>query len=176
VTVIALVLSWLVSVYFVPYLGTLLLKAAAPCGGRGRGAAPSCSTALLQHVSSPGELVRAAPLDHHWRHLGDLCAGHCGHGRCSSSSSPIPAGPRFWWTSGIPEGTSFAANEEVTKRVEERLMAGAGRADGQHLGGLGRAALLPAAGPGVPQTNVSQFIIVPKDLKVREALRIKLPA
>jgi multidrug efflux pump len=27
VTVIALVLSWLVSVYFVPYLGTLLLKA-----------------------------------------------------------------------------------------------------------------------------------------------------
>jgi multidrug efflux pump len=26
VTVIALVLSWIVSVYFVPYLGTLLLK------------------------------------------------------------------------------------------------------------------------------------------------------
>ncbi|TFF43351.1 efflux RND transporter permease subunit, partial [Bacillus thuringiensis] len=29
VTVIALVLSWLVSVYFVPYLGTLILKAPA---------------------------------------------------------------------------------------------------------------------------------------------------
>ncbi|MEY2952371.1 MAG: hypothetical protein RLZZ401_458, partial [Pseudomonadota bacterium] len=27
-----------------------------------------------------------------------------------------------------------------------------------------------------PQANVSQFIIVPKDLKVREALRVKLPA
>ena len=32
VTVLALVLSWLVSVYFVPYLGTLLLKATVtPC-------------------------------------------------------------------------------------------------------------------------------------------------
>ena len=30
VTVIALVLSWWVSVYFVPYLGTLLLKAKPP--------------------------------------------------------------------------------------------------------------------------------------------------
>jgi multidrug efflux pump len=27
-----------------------------------------------------------------------------------------------------------------------------------------------------PQSNVSQFIIVPKDLKVRESLRVKLPA
>ncbi|HSV34756.1 MAG TPA: efflux RND transporter permease subunit, partial [Ramlibacter sp.] len=35
VTVIALVLSWLVSVYFVPYLGTLLLKAKPlPAGGQ----------------------------------------------------------------------------------------------------------------------------------------------
>ena len=27
-----------------------------------------------------------------------------------------------------------------------------------------------------PQTNVSQFIVLPKDLKVRESLRVKLPA
>jgi multidrug efflux pump len=31
VTVMALVLSWLVSVYFVPYLGTLLLKVKPTC-------------------------------------------------------------------------------------------------------------------------------------------------
>jgi multidrug efflux pump len=34
VTVIALVLSWIVSVYFVPYLGTLLLKVPPHVGGR----------------------------------------------------------------------------------------------------------------------------------------------
>ena len=44
------------------------------------------------------------------------------------------------------------------------------------MGGLRRAAFLSAAGPGFPQTNVSQFIVLPKDLKVRESLRLKLPA
>jgi multidrug efflux pump len=64
----------------------------------------------------------------------------------------------------------------TTKRIEERLLQEAGRVQRQHLGGLGCAALLPASGQHFPQSNVSQFIIVPKELKLREPLRIKLPA
>src|SRR5439155_109437 len=55
VTVIALVLSWIVSVYFVPYLGTLLLKpppgrpkaATAPLGGSEENAVASVGVNIL---------------------------------------------------------------------------------------------------------------------------------
>ena len=44
-----------------------------------------------------------------------------------------------------------------------------------HLG-LRRAALYLPLDQVFPQTNVSQFIVLPGDLKVREALRMRLPA
>ena len=98
VTVIALVLSWFVSVYFVPYLGTLLLKAKPRESER---APRASSTRRSTHLPPHGGLVRGAPLDHHRRDLADICTRHLRHGaRCSSSSSPIRAGPRSWWTSG----------------------------------------------------------------------------
>jgi multidrug efflux pump subunit AcrB len=75
-----------------------------------------------------------------------------------------------------PEGTAFVANEETTKRIEARLMQ---EADVENV--------TTWVGSGVPrfylpldnifqQSNVSQFIILPKDLKLREPLRIRLPA
>ena len=65
VTVIALVLSWFVSVYFVPYLGTLLLK---PKPHGPSAASRALRHAVLQHLPPHGGLVRGAPLDHHRRH------------------------------------------------------------------------------------------------------------
>ena len=99
VTVIALVLSWLVSVYFVPYLGTLLLKA-KPVVER---ASRALRHAVLPHAS-------AAWWTGAWSTAGSPSAPRCSPSRwaspawarCSSSSSPIPAGPRSWWTSGSP--------------------------------------------------------------------------
>jgi multidrug efflux pump subunit AcrB len=75
-----------------------------------------------------------------------------------------------------PEGTSFAANEATTKRIEARLMQDPDV-----------ESITTWVGSGVPrfylpldnifqQTNVSQFIILPKSLKLREPMRIKLPA
>jgi multidrug efflux pump len=53
VTVMALVLSWVVSVYFVPYLGTLLLK--VPPQGRtiGTGQADRPARGVRQRRSTP---------------------------------------------------------------------------------------------------------------------------
>ena len=92
VTVIALVLSWFVSVYFVPYLGTLLLKVKP----HDPDAPPHelFDTPVLQRLPAHGELVRGAPLDHHRRHLADLRAGHRRHGQGAAAVLPRfePAG------------------------------------------------------------------------------------
>jgi multidrug efflux pump len=60
VTTAALVISWLVSVYFVPYLGACCCNE-----GRGRGARGELFDTPFYTASARRELVRAAPLDHH---------------------------------------------------------------------------------------------------------------
>jgi multidrug efflux pump len=55
------------------------------------------------------------------------------------------------------------ANEEVAKRVEQRLMAQEpGVKLRRHLGGLGRAAFYLPLDQTFPQTNVSQLIVLPR--------------
>jgi multidrug efflux pump len=124
VTVIALVLSWVVSVYFVPYLGTLLLKAKPHVAAARRRAAAThelFDTPFLQHFRRTVNWC----VQHRWITIGATC-WRClrwalwAWARCSSSSSPTPAGPKFWWILWLPEGTLFAANEAVAKRVEAR--------------------------------------------------------
>ena len=46
----------------------------------------------------------------------------------------------------FPEGTSFAGNEEVTKRVEQRLLTEAGVNSVTTWVGSGRSTFLSAAG------------------------------
>ena len=76
----------------------------------------------------------------------------------------------------FPEGTSFAANQAVTQRLEARLMQEEGVDTVSTWIGSGVPRFYLPLDQVFPQTNVSQFIIMPKDLKVRESLRIKLPA
>jgi multidrug efflux pump subunit AcrB len=75
-----------------------------------------------------------------------------------------------------PEGTSFAANEEVTKRVEARLRREPGVTGISTWVGSGVPRFYLPLDQVFPQTNVSQFIVLAKNLKVRESLRIQLPA
>jgi len=184
VTVLALVLSWFVSVYFVPYLGTVLLKvkphAVAP--------QPSGQPAV---AGQPHELFdtpfyntfRKAVnwcVQHRWLTLGAtvlmFAMGIVGMGKVQQQFFPDSSRPEILVDVWYPEGTAFAANEETTKRIEARLMQDA---DVQSV--------TTWVGSGVPrfylpldnifqQTNVSQFIVLPKDLKLREPLRIRLPA
>ncbi|MDO8375163.1 MAG: efflux RND transporter permease subunit, partial [Polaromonas sp.] len=76
----------------------------------------------------------------------------------------------------FPEGTSFAANELTAKRVEERLLKEEGVSSVSTWVGSGVPRFYLPLDQVFPQTNVSQFIVLPRDLKVRESLRIKLPA
>jgi multidrug efflux pump len=176
VTVIALVLSWIVSVYFVPYLGTLLLKAKPLPEGAAAG--------HQEHFDTPFyKTFRRAVnwcVEYRWITIGAtvlvFALGIFGMGKVQQQFFPDSSRPEIMVDIWFPEGTSFAANELTAKRVEERLLKEEGVSSVSTWVGSGVPRFYLPLDQVFPQTNVSQFIVLPKDLKVRESLRIKLPA
>ncbi|MEO6017645.1 MAG: efflux RND transporter permease subunit [Polaromonas sp.] len=182
VTVIALVLSWIVSVYFVPYLGTLLLKK------------PDHVRELhetQEGVADEHEMFDSAfynifrkmvnwCVQYRWITIGAtvliFALGIVGMGKVQQQFFPDSSRPEIMLDIWFPEGTSFAANELTAKRVEARLLKEEGVTSVSTWVGSGVPRFYLPLDQVFPQTNVSQFIVLPKDLKVRESLRIKLPA
>lgn len=173
VTVIALVLSWLVSVYFVPYLGNWLLKSK-----------PVSADGPHEHFDTPFYRRFRRMVDwcvaHRWVTIGAtllvFALGIVGMGRVQQQFFPDSSRPEIMVDIWFPEGTSFAANEATTHRVETRLRQEAGVDSVTTWVGSGVPRFYLPLDQVFPQTNVSQFIILPQDLKVRESLRVKLPA
>jgi multidrug efflux pump len=184
VTVIALVLSWLVSVYFVPYLGTLLLKKPDHVVEKAYG--PDGQELEHDHemFNSPfyNTFRRAVNwcVEYRWITIGAtvlmFALGIFGMGRVQQQFFPDSSRPEIMLDIWFPEGTSFAANEATARRVETRLMQEEGVTSVSTWVGSGVPRFYLPLDQVFPQTNVSQFIVLPKDLKVRESLRIRLPA
>jgi len=173
VTVIALVLSWLVSVYFVPYLGTIILK-------------------VKPHdPDAPPHELFDSPFYNTFRRAVDWCVAHrwitigatvlmfglgiVGMGKVQQQFFPDSSRPEILVDLWFPEGTSFAANEEVARRVEERLRKEEGVTTVTTWIGSGVPRFYLPLDQVFPQTNVSQLIVLAKDLHYRETLRLKLP-
>lgn len=175
VTVIALVLSWLVSVYFVPYLGLLLLKDKP---------APLAEDGPHEHFDTPFYRTFRRMVDwcvaHRWLTIGTtllvFALGIVGMGKVQQQFFPDSSRPEIMVDIWFPEGTSFAANESTTRRVETRLREEVGVDSVTTWVGSGVPRFYLPLDQVFPQANVSQFIVLPKDLQVRESLRVKLPA
>jgi multidrug efflux pump subunit AcrB len=173
VTVLALVLSWLVSVYFVPYLGTVLLKVKPHTPGEPH---ESYDTAFYRGFR------RAVnwSVTHRWITIGlmllTFALGLVGMGRVQQQFFPDSSRPEVLLDAWLPEGSSLALNEQVAQRIEARLMAEPGVSTVSTWVGSGVPRFYLPMDAIFPQSNVSQFIILPKDLKTRESLRIALPA
>lgn len=181
VTVISLVLSWIVSVYFVPYLGTLLLK--VPPHVQAAQAQKGVSEDPHEVFDSPfytafRRLVNWCVL-HRWITIGltilTFVLGIVGMGKVQQQFFPDSSRPEILVEVWFPEGTSFEGNEAVTKRVEQRLLNEPGVNSVSTWVGSGVPRFYLPLDQVLPQTNVSQMIVLPKDLAVRESLRIKLP-
>ncbi len=184
VTVIALVLSWIVSVYFVPYLGVRLLKAPPHV------VAHAESGEVLAH----GEVhdMYDTPFYNWFRQAVNACvrrrwvtiavtlalfgAGLFGMSRVQQQFFPDSVRPELTVDLWFPEGTAFAANEAVAKRVEARLMAEPGVLSVAQWVGSGVPRFYLPLDQVFPQTNVSQLIILPQDLATRKKLLHSLPA
>ncbi|MBG9387464.1 efflux RND transporter permease subunit [Caenimonas aquaedulcis] len=171
VTVVALVLSWFVSVYFVPYLGNAILKAKPATGEH------------HEHFDTPfyrnfRKVVNWC-VAHRWLTIGAtlliFALGIVGMGKVQQQFFPDSSRPEVMVEVWFPEGTSFAANESVTRRVEERLRLESGVTSVSTWVGSGVPRFYLPLDQVFPQSNVSQFIVMPSDLKVRETLRVKLP-
>jgi multidrug efflux pump subunit AcrB len=177
VTVIALVLSWFVSVYFVPYLGTLLLKA-QPHHGEG-----------AEH-GQPHEMFDSGFYNafrksvnwcvaHRWltilATIGVFVLGIVGMGKVQQQFFPDSSRPEILVDLWLPEGSSFAANEAVARRVEQRLQQEQGVRSVTLWIGSGVPRFYLPLDQVFPQTNVSQFIVLTDSVPVRERLRVALP-
>ncbi len=177
VTVIALVLSWLASVYFVPYLGTLLLKRPPHVAAAGITDDP--------HEVFDSPFYRAFRrlvhwcVEHRWTTIGatvlTFVLGIAGMGVVQQQFFPDSNRPEILVDLWFPEGTSFAGNEEVTRRVEARLMEQPGVATVSGWVGSGVPRFYLPLDQVFPQSNVSQFIVLAQDLQKRKALMQTLP-
>ena len=186
VTVIALLISWVASVYFVPYLGTLLLKvpphvlAAQANQSNGHGG----ETEIHELFDSPFYVGfrRAVTwcVINRWKTIALtlllFALGIVGMGKVQQQFFPDSSRPEIMVDIWLPEGSSFAASEEAASKVEKRLIAEEGVESVSTWIGSGVPRFYLPLDQVFPQSNVSQLIVVAKNLKVRESLRVKLPA
>jgi multidrug efflux pump len=177
VTVIALIVSWVASVYFVPYLGAWLLKPPAHAvAGVHHDSAEMFDTPFYRHFR---QWVTWC-VTHRWKTIGITIAlfalGIVGMGKVQQQFFPDSSRPEILVDLWLPEGAPFVASEEVAKRVEKRLAQEDGVSSVTTWVGSGVPRFYLPLDQVFPQTNVSQLIVLPKDLKVRESLRVKLPA
>ncbi len=174
VTAAALLISWLVSVYFVPYLGTRILKARPHANGAGEPHELFDTPFYARFRATVNWCVQ-----HRWITIGltitTLLLGLVGMGKVQNQFFPDSSRPEILVDLWYPEGTSYAANEAVTKRVEARVM----KLDGvDHVTtwvGSGAERFVLVLDQIFPQSNASQMIVLPKDLAARERLRKLLP-
>ncbi|MFY8085966.1 MAG: efflux RND transporter permease subunit, partial [Rubrivivax sp.] len=175
VTSAALVISWVVSVYFVPYLGAWLLR-------------------TRQHESGTiheGELFNT-PFYNRFRQIVNGCVRHrwitigltvlcfalgiAGMGKVQQQFFPDSSRPEILVDLWLPEGSTVSESEAVAKRFEALMMKEPGMQSVTAWVGSGVPRFYLPLDQVFPQANVSQFILLPKDLKERESLRLRLPA
>ncbi|HWP17637.1 MAG TPA: efflux RND transporter permease subunit [Burkholderiaceae bacterium] len=172
VTTAALLISWIVSVYFVPYIGTLLLKTKPKVEGE---AHELFDTPFYNRFRA---LVHWC-VQHRWITIaataGTLVLGVVGMGQVQQQFFPDSSRPEILVDLWLPEGSTIEATEEVARRVEARLRKEQAVASVTTWVGSGVPRFYLPLDQIFPQSNVSQMIVLPRDLDERERLRKWLP-
>jgi len=175
VTVVALVLSWFVSVYFVPYLGHWLLRD-RPAAAAGAAHETHFDTPVYRGLRRWVDACVA----HRWITIGATVLifglGILGMGKVQQQFFPDSSRPEILVDLWLPEGASFAATEAAAQAVEQRLMQESGVVSVSAWVGSGLPRFYLPLDQVFPQTNVSQILLLPQDLRVRGELVARLPA
>lgn len=173
VTAAALLLSWLVSVYFVPYLGLLLLRT--------RAKAAHGETADLYDTPfyNRFKAVVGWCVAHRWVTIAltllALALGIVGMGKVQQQFFPDSSRPEIIVDLWQPEGSSFQSSEDVARRFEARMMREPGVQTVSTWIGTGLPRFYLPMDQIFPQSNVSQVVLVPESPQERERLRKALP-
>lgn len=170
VTTAALIISWLVSVYFVPFLGYHLLKEKPATEHHEVFDTPFYNR--IRHIVD-------RCVEHRWitigLTLGAMALGMVGMQAVEKQFFPDSSRPEILADLWLPEGSSFAASEAVATRVEKRIQEMDDVASVSTFVGSGVPHFYLPLEQIFPQDNVSQLIILPKDNDDRDAIRQRLP-
>jgi multidrug efflux pump subunit AcrB len=96
-------------------------------------------------------------------------------GKVQQQFFPDSSRPELLVDLWLPEGSTIRETEMVALRFETRMRQEAGVESVTSWIGSGVPRFYLPLDQVFPQANVSQFIVLPRDLAVREALRVKLP-
>jgi multidrug efflux pump subunit AcrB len=173
VTAAALVISWVVSIYFVPYLGALLLRTRPAKEGE---AHELFDTPFYNRFRA---MVRWC-VEHRWKTILAtvliFLAGLAGMGKVQQQFFPDSSRPEILVDLTLPEGATMEQTAAIAKRFEARMMGEPSVASVSTWIGSGVPRFYLPLDQIFPAPNVSQAIILPKSLPEREALRKRLPA
>ncbi|TFV98624.1 efflux RND transporter permease subunit [Oxalobacteraceae bacterium OM1] len=172
VNALALLISWVAAVLFTPYIGFLLLKVKPAAGADGH-----------HELFNTPFYARFRRLVHRcveWRKttvaltLGVFALGLFGFRFIEQQFFPDSSRPELMVELWMPEGTAFSATEAQAKKFEAFIRKQDGVESVTSYVGTGSPRFYLPLDQIFPQTNVSQIVVLPKDLKAREALRLKI--
>jgi multidrug efflux pump subunit AcrB len=118
-------------------------------------------------------------VQHRWITIGltvaSFALGIVGMGKVQQQFFPDSSRPELVVDLWLPEGSTIQATEAVARRFEARMLQEKGVSTVTAWVGSGVPRFYLPLDQVFPQSNVTQFIVLPKDLKEREALRLRLP-
>jgi multidrug efflux pump subunit AcrB len=172
VNAIALLVSWVVAVMFTPYIGFILLK-------------------VKPHGDGESEHdVFQTPNYQRFRNVVNWCVewrkstialtllvfglGVFGFNFIEKQFFPDSSRRELMVELWTPEGTTFSANEAQVKKFEAFIRSLPDVESVTSYVGTGSPRFYLPLDQIFPQTNVSQIVVLPKDLGAREALRQKI--
>lgn len=172
VNAIALITSWFVAVLFTPYIGYVLLKVKPAAHANG------------QHELFDSAFYRRFRALVNWcvewrkttilLTLGVFALGVFGFRFVEQQFFPDSNRTELMVEMWMPEGTAFAATEAQAKKLEAFIRKQDGVDSITTYVGTGSPRFYLPLDQIFPQTNVAQMVVLPKDLKAREALRLKI--
>jgi multidrug efflux pump len=172
VNALALIISWFAAVLFTPYIGFVILKVKPHSGADGHH--ELFDTPMYQRFRA---LVNWCV---EWRKTTILLTllvfflGVFGFRFIEQQFFPDSSRPEFLVELWMPEGTAFKATEVQAKKFEAYVRKQEGVESVTTYVGTGSPRFFLSLSQIFPQSNVSQFVVLPKDLKTRERLRVKL--
>ncbi|MRW91948.1 MMPL family transporter [Duganella sp. FT80W] len=172
VNALALVISWVVAVTFTPYLGYVLLKVQPHANGGSE----------HELFDTPGyRKFRALVnwcVEYRWITIAASLAvfglGVYGFKFIEKQFFPDSSRPELMVEMWTPEGTTYAANEAQVKKFEAFIQKQPGVVSVTSYVGTGSPRFYLPLDQIFPQTNVSQIVVLPKDLQARGELRDKI--
>jgi multidrug efflux pump len=172
VNALALLISWVAAVLFTPYIGYVLLKVKPKANADGHH--ELFDTPFYRRFRA---LVNWCV---EWRKttialtLAVFALGVFGFRFIEQQFFPDSSRPELMVELWLPEGSSFAATEAQAKKFEAFISKQDGVENVTSYVGTGSPRFYLPLDQIFPQTNVSQIVVLPKDLKAREALRLKI--